>query len=382
MPRRAKGPRLYLDPKERVFVIRDGPRKRRTGCSESEREGAEIALRDYIAAKYEPISDHSPDRVLVADVLTFYNREIAPAHKAHESTSYAIDRLLDWWQTKPLSDVKRSTCAAYVAHRTSQSIPQAKSAAAKARKVTVETARRELGVLRAAINAYHAENVLDSVPIVTLPPAAPPRDRWLTRAEAAQMLRAARKHPDKAAGRAVARFVLIGIYTGTRSGSIRSLGWLPSPQGGWIDFGAGVMHRRPAEARDTTKRRPPLRIPARLIGHLARWSTADDRARGKAKAPSRFVRVVHYLGGPVIKQRRAWDWVRREAKLGADVVPHILRHTAVTWAMQGGADLWEAAGFFGMSPEVLWRVYGHHHPDFQRELAAQIGRGQKPDRIA
>ena len=75
--------------------------------------------------------------------------------------------------------------------------------------------------------------------------------------------------------------------------------------------------------------------------------------------------------------------MRRKAGLGPEVVPHVLRHTAVTWAMQRGADLWEAAGFFGMSPEILWRVYGHHHPDWQRELAEQIGRaGQKPDRMA
>ena len=54
MPRRSKGPRLYLDPSERIFVIRDGPRKRRTGCREDERPRAEIALRDYIAGEIPP----------------------------------------------------------------------------------------------------------------------------------------------------------------------------------------------------------------------------------------------------------------------------------------------------------------------------------------
>ena len=134
MPRRSKGPRLYLDPGERVFVIRDGPRKRRTGCGEGERERAEIALRDYIAAKYQPISDHRPDRVLVADVLTYYAREIAPGQKSAATTSYAVDRLVEWWEARPLSDVKRSTCAAYVEHRRRQSIPQARTEAARARK--------------------------------------------------------------------------------------------------------------------------------------------------------------------------------------------------------------------------------------------------------
>ena len=35
---------------------------------------------------------------------------------------------------------------------------------------------------------------------------------------------------------------------------------------------------------------------------------------------------------------------------------------------------WEAAGFLGMSPEVLQDTYGHHHPDHLQGAAAAIGR--------
>jgi hypothetical protein len=42
--------------------------------------------------------------------------------------------------------------------------------------------------------------------------------------------------------------------------------------------------------------------------------------------------------------------------------PHTLRHTAATWLMQAGAPIWEAAGFLGMSPDMVERTYGHHHP--------------------
>jgi integrase len=52
-----------------------------------------------------------------------------------------------------------------------------------------------------------------------------------------------------------------------------------------------------------------------------------------------------------------------DAKLGHDVIPHTLRHTAATWLMQGGTDIWEAAGYLGMSVETLSARYGHHHPD-------------------
>ena len=41
--------------------------------------------------------------------------------------------------------------------------------------------------------------------------------------------------------------------------------------------------------------------------------------------------------------------------------------------MQAGADKWEAAGFLGMSVEMLDRIYDHHHPDYLRSAARLIG---------
>ena len=47
--------------------------------------------------------------------------------------------------------------------------------------------------------------------------------------------------------------------------------------------------------------------------------------------------------------------------------------------MQNGVNVWDAAGWLGMSPELLERVYGHHHPDFQRDVAERMS-GQNRDR--
>jgi hypothetical protein len=40
--------------------------------------------------------------------------------------------------------------------------------------------------------------------------------------------------------------------------------------------------------------------------------------------------------------------------------------------MQRGVPIWQAAGYLGMSAEVLERTYGHHHPDYMRGAAQAI----------
>ena len=41
--------------------------------------------------------------------------------------------------------------------------------------------------------------------------------------------------------------------------------------------------------------------------------------------------------------------------------------------MQKGVNLWDAAGFLGMTVQQLEQGYGHHHPDYQEEAAAALG---------
>jgi integrase len=66
-----------------------------------------------------------------------------------------------------------------------------------------------------------------------------------------------------------------------------------------------------------------------------------------------------------------------------DVTPHTLRHTAATWQMQAGTDLWQAAKFLGMTVEQLERTYGHHHPDHLEQAVDAYERArriQQPER--
>jgi hypothetical protein len=48
--------------------------------------------------------------------------------------------------------------------------------------------------------------------------------------------------------------------------------------------------------------------------------------------------------------------------------------------MQSGTDLWQTAGFIGMTVETLEKNYGHHHPDHLADAARAMSRSQKPHR--
>jgi integrase len=327
MPRKSKGPRLYLDQERGQWAIRDGASFIRTGCAERDNEGAEKKLAQYIAAKYQPAAIASP---LIADVLLVYAKEKLPKTRAAEKAAHNISNLTPFWATKRADDVNTITCEEYAKGR-----PQA-------------AARRDLEVLRAALYWWHEHKAqLAKAPLVWLPEKSGPRDRWLTEDEAHRLRKAAMKYPH------LYRFVILGLKTGSRSGVLFSLRW------DQINLRSGVMDRMAAgETEAANKRKPPVRLGKAVVRLLRRWK-AKDKIEG-VQIPY----VVHFNGKPVKSLKKSWALACEAAELD-DASPHTMRHSRATWLMQAGIDLWEAAGHLGMSVKVLENTYGKHHPDFQ-----------------
>lgn len=278
--------------------------------------------------------------MMVADALDIYAREHAVTTAAPERIGYAIDALLPFWGVLPVSAIKGETCRRY----------------AKSRQRAPATIRRELGTLRAALQHCVREGYLLSAPLVTLPDKPAPRERWLTRDEVAKLIRAARA---TVRGKHLARFILIGVYTGTRKDAILGLRFTPHVNGGWVDTKHGLLYRRGEGQRQTAKRQPPARLPLRLLAHLRRWER-----KGATWA-------VEYQGSRCGDIKTAWKAVA-EASGVEDATPHTLRHTAITWSLQRGARTWDVAGYFGVSIKIIEEVYGHHSPDHQESARSAM----------
>ncbi len=328
MPRRSSGPRLWWDRSRDAFTIVDGRRNHRTGFGAQDIKQAERALRDYIEGKHKPVASEAP---LIADVLAAYADEHIRHVVSGKHIAYDLGHLNRWWGAKRVGDISAATCRAYASGRNAGA-----------------SARRELAFLNASIQHWKANHAPTmATPKIKLPPKPAPRQDFMTRSEAARFLWKARRTPH------LARFFLIGWYTGSRRGVITGLRW------SMVDLDTGIMRRKERNAVQTKKRSPPVRLGHRIIAHFRRWQRMDG---GKGH-------VVHFRGAPIHRPVRSWERVRTLAGLPDYVVPHILRHSRATHMLKQGVPIWEAANALGMSVAVLAAVYGHHAPDWQKDAA-------------
>ncbi len=374
MPRRTKGAHLWLRPEKldpngklvrrAAWVILDSGKHIATSCAPHEIASAELKLRAYLTAKHEPARKERDIEVIdVADVLSIYHSDCGPRQANGAQLNARLLRLNEFWGGKKLAEVTGETCRAYERERGSAG-----------------AARRELEDLRSAISHHQREGLHRGNVRVVLPRKGQPRDRWLTRDEVARLVRVCLRtremqpvHSGPMKGQQVetekrplyhlAYFILIAVYTGTRAGAILSASPYKSEGHSFVDLENGVFYRLAEGKLQTNKRQPPVPIPKRLLAHMRRW-----QRRGIVQT-----HFVEFNGRPIKSVKTAFDRAARLAKLPGKVVPHSLRHTAATWLMQAGVDKWQAAGFLGMSVEMLDCVYGHHHPKHLKEAADSIG---------
>ncbi len=355
MSRKKSPPRLWLEKRpgrEAIWCILDAGRKISTGCSESRAGEAAGKLAAYIAESRETPGERKAAKVLIADVLLFYARVRIPQLATPNWEPYRVQKLGEFWGHLTLIDVTGDRCRKYVKWRKSEGVGP--------------SARRELEVLQAAIRLYHKEWALDVVPAVTFPDKAPPREDWLTRDQAARLLYAAWRRPES---KHLARFILIGLYTGTRTGAILGLRWVESLYEGWVDIDNGILFRKGRRVQETKKRQPPLRLYWRLTAHLKRWKRMDEGLG--------LTHVISYRGKPIAKLRRSWDFACKDAGLTTeagflfDPIKHHLRHTAATWLLSEGISFADTADYLGMSEKVLRTTYAHVHPNFHKNIAGR-----------
>jgi hypothetical protein len=422
------------------------------GLGEGPEREALRQLEDYKASLAIAAVEATPVRkgrpageVLVAEVLSRYldakkgtpdpvTGELKGGVARYEELAQRVMTLLEWWGERTLDDVDSATCKAYVTARVGtpwktharlgtgkdgKPARRGHSKPTKARVVGEGGARRELEDLRAAVNDAVRDGLTRDAVRVTLPAKAEARDRWLTKSEAARLVRAAwhkrevqtihrgsRKGETyltpRRPSRHLARFILVALRTGTRSGPICQASFIPEIGKPWMELKTetvtesrvervtvdgveyerrfdvqaekrvALFHRKAlGAAAKKTKRQPTVRMPDALVAHLWRWHHVLGQ---------RY--VVEWQGKAVGSTKKAFANLVHDVGLGDDVVRHSLRHTAVTWGVQAGTDLWELSGYVGMTVEMIQSRYGHHATAHMEGAREAMGRGGRKVRKA
>ncbi len=336
MPRRNQGPRLrWLEKRSCYYIVwsKDGrSRERSTGTTD--REVAENALAEFLHERQRKSGPRDPTQVLITDTLADYATERGALTQAPDRIGYALIPLSEYFEGSVVSNITPEMCLAY----------------GRWRERAAGTIRRELGVLRAALNHAHREGRITRVVTVALPERPEPKERWLKRHEVAALLRAALSEPKVRLY--LPLFILIALRTGSRKEAILSLRWAQ------VDLDNARINFNQVGRKRTKKRRTHIPIPSKLLPHLRR-----ARMRG-----SDIGYVINRDGKRLGDIKKGFAAACERAAL-SDVSPHTLRHTCATWLMQNGVDKFDACGFLGMTLETLERTYAHHHPDHLKSAA-------------
>ncbi len=354
MPRQSKPPRLYLrNPRrssdEARWVIKDGTLEIPTGCGESERNGAEKQLAKYLAEKHKPERRHKEIHdIFVADVINLYVTDVVPGQSNIKGAAGRALRLLDFFGEYTLSDISGALCREYAAWRGGEG-----------------GARRDLQDLAAAINYHRREGFHREMVSVVLPPQGKSRLRWLTRSEVARLVWVSVKTKESQLGadtgrrplKHLARFVLIGVYTGSRPSAILGLNWNDEPGRGYVDLDHGLIYRHASGEAETSKRQTPVPISPKLLRLLKLWARADNR-----HGP-----VIRWNGEPIKSVKTALGRAVQLAGLDTSISAYTLRHTTGSWLIQKGVSTRKAAEILGTSEAMIERHYGHLAPGHLRQ---------------
>jgi integrase len=231
------------------------------------------------------------------------------------------------------------------------------------------------------INHHAKEGFHRGVVRVSLPPKGEARDRWLTRSEAAALLWYCWRHREKqtihsgmSKGapvatnrrplRHIARFILIGLYTGTRAGAIATASPYAVSGRSYVDLERGIFYRKAIGKRTTKKRQTPAPIPPRLLAHLRRWWNRKLIAEC----------FVEFNGKPVASVKKGFKTAVGLAGLPGKVTPHTLYRRNVAHAA------WCADLGGGRVPRHVSRGPAGHLRAPPPRLSAGGGHGDWPKR--
>jgi integrase len=235
-----------------------------------------------------------------------------------------------WEQVDPAT-IDEAMCRGWAARR-------ARSAA---------TVRYELAMIGTACKWAERNRMLERAPALWLPQPPPRRERHISR-EQFEAFHAAIRAPH------ARLYATLGIGTAARPGAILQLTWAQ------ISFDRRLVYLNPESRRQTSKGRATVPMTARV-----------EAALREAWAARTCDHVIEHGGGPVASVKKAF--AAASQRVGFQVTPYTLRHSAAVWMAESGVPMEEIAAYLGHSDaRTTFQHYARFGPDYLRKAAGAL----------
>lgn len=267
--------------------------------------------------------------------------------RVYRSMGFERKKIMPWFGHLTEHTLKEEVCEAYIE-------------AQRASGFHDGTIWTELGHLRTVLKWAEARSYINKAPVIKRPSKPDPKDRWLTREEAAHLIECAENHHLKLA-------LVLMLSTAGRITAILELTW---------------------DRVDMEKRRIRLAL------------TGAARKKGRATVPIndtafRFLQearpaalsdnVIEWNGSPVKSLKTAYNRARDKANKSPDfdfdgVSPHTLRHTAAVWMVSAGVAMELVSQYLGhTSIDVTRKTYARYAPESMADAGAVLDLQVQPN---
>lgn len=264
--------------------------------------------------------------------------------RSTERDRYSAKRLYPFFTGRELSTLHAADVRAYIDQRRSAGRGTG-------------TINRELGLLSSVINYARREWSWEIPNPVHGRRLREPegRVRWISRAEAVALLRAAELQ--KRAPHLV-DFVRLALHTGCRRGELLGLEWRR------VDLQAGLIHLGAEHTKSKRRHSVPMNAEARaaIMNRL--------RFRAQHCPDSRWV-FCRRNGTRIAAVKRSYATACKDAGI-EDFHVHDLRHTCAAWLVSAGVPLSEVRDLLGHSSVVMTERYAHLAPENGRAAVMRL----------
>lgn len=228
----------------------------------------------------------------------------------------------------------------------------------QAQRVGPATINRELSILGAMINygITHLEWTLPNPVKGRMLKEPPGIVRWITRAEAANLIRQAETMKE---GDRLADFITLGLNTGARKNELLRLPWRR------VSWEHALITLEPDDDKAGKRRTIPLNDAAMAaLKRRASWAATY--------CPDTPWVFAKRCGSRYVNPNPAFAKACRLAGL-RDFRIHDLRHTCASWMVSEGVPLADVKEVLGHSTITMTERYAHLAPHRARDAVARIG---------